>query len=64
MVHLRFNSLTLLSHSVLLVGGLLYTLQINTYITQQLAASRREVTDITETGVCVMQNILYNASSS
>lgn len=63
-VHLRLNSLTLLSHSVLLVSDLLYTLQINTYNTQQLAASRREVTDITQTGVCVMQNILYNASSS
>lgn len=48
----------------MLVSDLLSALQINTYNTQPLAAGRKEVTDITETGVCVMQNIQYNASAS
>lgn len=41
-----------------------HVLQINSYNTQPLAVGRGEVTDITETGVCVMQRIQYNASVS
>ena len=39
-------------------------LQINSYNTQLLAVGRGEVTDITETGVCVMQSIQHNVSVS
>lgn len=45
-------------------SDLVSALQINSYNTPPLAAGRREVTDITETGLCVMQNIQCNASAS
>lgn len=46
------------------IGDLVSALQINSYNTQPLATGRREVTDITEMGLCVMHNLQYNASAS